>query len=55
MAAQSIGLLYTFTSNALMAYSMIGMLVSIAMAFSGMAVPELSAILPGGIISNLER
>lgn len=55
MAAQSIGLLlYTFTSNALMAYSMIGMLVSIAMAFSGMAVPELSMILPARIISNLE-
>lgn len=55
MAAQSVGLLlYTFTSNAIMAYSMIGMLVSIAMAFSGMAVPELSMILPARIISNLE-
>ncbi|WPA91900.1 ABC transporter permease [Providencia zhijiangensis] len=55
IAAQSIGLLlFSFTSSAIMAYSLIGMLVSIALAFSGMAVPELSMILPARIISNAE-
>ncbi len=55
MSAQSIGLLlYTFTASAITAYSLIGMLVSIALAFSGMAVPELSMILPARIISNIE-
>ncbi len=55
IAAQSIGvLLFSFTSSAIMAYSLIGMLVSIALAFSGMAVPELSMILPARIISNIE-
>lgn len=55
IAAQSIGLLlFSFTSSAIMAYSLIGMLVSIALAFSGMAVPELSMILPAQIISNIE-
>ncbi len=55
IAAQSIGLLlFTFTSSAIMAYSLIGLLVSIAMTFSGMAVPELSMILPAKIISNIE-
>ena len=42
-AAQSIGLLlFTFTGSAITAYSLIGILVSIAMTYSGMAVPELS-------------
>lgn len=55
IAAQSIGLLlFSFTASAITAYSLIGMLVSIALAFSGMAVPELSMILPAQIISNLE-
>ncbi|MBI6549337.1 ABC transporter permease [Xenorhabdus lircayensis] len=55
IAAQSIGLLlFTFTSSAITAYSLIGMLVSIAMTFSGMVVPELSMVLPARIISNLE-
>lgn len=55
IAAQSIGLLlFSFTSSAIMAYSLIGMLVSIALAFSGMAVPELAMILPARIISNAE-
>ena len=55
IAAQSIGLLlFSFTSSAIMAYSLIGMLVSIALAFSGMAVPELSMVLPARIISNAE-
>ena len=56
IAAQSVGLLlFAFTNSAITAYSMIGMLVSIALAFSGMAVPELSMILPAQIISNLDH
>lgn len=55
MAAQSLGiLLFTFTGSALTAYTLIGMLVSIAMTYSGMVVPELSMPLPAQIISNLE-
>ncbi|MBD2783136.1 ABC transporter permease [Xenorhabdus sp. DI] len=55
IAAQSIGLLlFTFTSSAITAYTMIGMLVSIALAFSGMIVPELSMIWPARVISTLE-
>ncbi|AVJ16017.1 antibiotic ABC transporter permease [Serratia sp. MYb239] len=54
-AAQSIGLLlFTFTGSAITAYSLIGILVSIAMTYSGMAVPELSMPLPVRIISNIE-
>ncbi|HEJ9097050.1 TPA: ABC transporter permease [Serratia odorifera] len=55
IAAQSVGLLlYTFTGSAITAYSLIGILVSIALTFSGMAVPELSMPLPARIISNIE-
>lgn len=55
IAAQSIGLLlFTFTSSAITAYSLIGILVSVALTFSGMAVPELSMPLPARIISNIE-
>ncbi|CAI0942800.1 ABC transporter permease [Serratia liquefaciens] len=55
MAAQSIGLLlFTFTSSTITAYSLIAILVSIALTFSGMAVPELSMPLPARIISNIE-
>ncbi|OTA20879.1 hypothetical protein Xbed_01138 [Xenorhabdus beddingii] len=55
MAAQSVGLLlFTFTSSAITAYTLIGLLVSIAMAFSGMVLPELSMVLPARIISHLE-
>ncbi|MDC9580868.1 ABC transporter permease [Xenorhabdus sp. PR6a] len=55
IAAQSIGLLlFTFTSSAITAYTMMGMLVSIALAFSGMIVPELSMIWPARVISTLE-
>ncbi|PHM62153.1 ABC transporter permease [Xenorhabdus ishibashii] len=55
IAAQSIGLLlFTFTNSVITAYTLIGMLVSIAMAFSGMIVPELSMVLPARIISTLE-
>ncbi|WP_323839402.1 ABC transporter permease [Photorhabdus africana] len=55
IAAQSIGLLlFTFTNSTLTAYSLIGVLVSIATTFSGMSVPELSMILPARIIANIE-
>ncbi|WP_297198715.1 ABC transporter permease [uncultured Pluralibacter sp.] len=55
MAAQSIGiLLFTFTKSVITAYTLIGILVSIAMTFSGLAVPELSMPLPAQIISNIE-
>ncbi len=55
MSAQSIGiLLFTFTKSTLTAYTLIGMLVSIAMTFSGIAVPELAMPLPAQIISNIE-
>ncbi len=55
MAAQSLGvLLYTFTRSSLTAYGMMGIMVSIAMTFSGLSVPELSMPLPAQIISNLE-
>lgn len=55
MAAQSIGLvLFTFTGSIITAYSLIGILVSIALTFSGMAVPELSMPLPARIIANIE-
>ncbi|CDG48552.1 ABC transporter permease [Serratia symbiotica] len=55
MAAQSIGLLlFTFTSSTIIAYSLIGILVSIALTFSGIAVPELSMPLPARIIANLQ-
>ncbi|WP_431224016.1 ABC transporter permease [Serratia sp. L9] len=55
MAAQSVGLLlYTFTGSSITAYTLIGMLVSIALTFSGLAVPELSMPLPARIISNIE-
>lgn len=54
MAAQSIGLLlFTFTSSTI-AYSLIGILVSIALTFSDTAVPELSMPLPARIIANLQ-
>ncbi|WFQ78658.1 ABC transporter permease [Xenorhabdus sp. SF857] len=55
IAAQSIGLLlFTFTNTAITAYTLIGMLVSIAMTFSGMIVPQLAMIWPARIISMLE-
>lgn len=47
IAAQSIGiLLFTFTKTVITAYTLIGILVSIALTFSGLAVPELSMPLP---------
>ncbi|MFE8048079.1 ABC transporter permease [Brenneria goodwinii] len=55
MAAQSIGvLLFTFTRTALTAYTMMGIIVSIALTFSGLAVPELSMPLPAQIIAQIE-
>lgn len=55
IAAQSIGLLlFTFTSTTITAYTMMGIFVSIALTFAGIAVPELSMPLPARIISNIE-
>ncbi len=55
MAAQSLGvLLFTFTGSAITAYTLMGIMVSIALTFSGMAMPELSMPLPAQIIANLE-
>lgn len=55
IAAQSIGiLLFTFTKTVITAYTLIAILVSIALTFSGLAVPELSMPLPAQIISNIE-
>ncbi|AKJ43230.1 hypothetical protein SOASR032_25960 [Pragia fontium] len=55
MAAQSIGLLlFTFTKDIITAYTLIGLLVGIAMTYSGIAVPELSMPLAAQIIANIE-
>lgn len=55
MAAQSIGLLlFTFTKDIITAYTLIGLLVGIAMTYSGIAVPELSMPLIAQIIANIE-
>ncbi|QBH97735.1 ABC transporter permease [Limnobaculum zhutongyuii] len=55
MAAQSIGLLlFTFTKDIITAYTLIGLLVGIAMTYSGTAVPELSMPLIAQIIANIE-
>lgn len=55
IAAQSLGLLlFSFTQTSITAYTLMGMLVSIAMTFSGLSVPELSMPLPAQIIANLE-
>lgn len=55
VAAQSIGmLLFTFTDSAITAYTLMGILVGIALTFSGLAVPVLSMPLPAQIISEIE-
>lgn len=55
MAAQSLGiLLFSFTGSAITAYMMMGIMVSIALTFSGTAMPELSMPWPAQLISNLE-
>nr|WP_075183013.1 ABC transporter permease [Pantoea sp. 1.19] len=55
MAAQSLGLLlYSFTTSALYAYTFTGMFVGVALAFSGLAIPQLSMPLPAQIIAQLQ-
>ncbi|MGL4860931.1 MAG: ABC transporter permease [Enterobacteriaceae bacterium] len=55
VAAQSLGvLLFTFTKSIITAFSLIGALVSVALSFSGLLVPELSMPLPAQIIANIE-
>ncbi len=55
IAAQSLAVfLFTFTRTAITAYTLMALMVSIAMTFSGMAVPELSMPWPAQLISNLE-
>lgn len=55
MAAQSLGvMLFTFTGSAITAYSMMGIFVSLALTFSGIAMPELSMPWPAQLISNIE-
>lgn len=55
IAAQSIGiLLFTFTKNAIDAYTYIGILVGLALTYSGIVVPELSMPWIARFISSLE-
>nr|WP_314424411.1 ABC transporter permease [uncultured Erwinia sp.] len=55
MAAQSLGvLLFTFTGSAITAYSLMGIFVSLALTFSGIAMPELSMPWPAQLIANIE-
>lgn len=55
IAAQSIGvLLFAFTGNAITAYTLVGMMVGIALTFSGQVIPELAMSPPARIISMLE-
>lgn len=54
-AAQSIGmLLFVFTKSIFTAYSLIGMLVSIALAFSGFAMPIMAMAWPAQIVANIQ-
>lgn len=55
IAAQSIGiLLYSFTKTAIDAYTYIGILVGLALTYSGIVVPELSMPWIARFISSLE-
>lgn len=55
MAAQSLGLmLFTFTNSAISAYTLMAIFVTIALAFSGLGMPELSMPLPAQFIANME-
>ncbi|OCG27879.1 antibiotic ABC transporter permease [Gilliamella sp. wkB108] len=55
IAAQSIGiLLYTFTKTTIDAYTYIGVLVGLALTYSGIVVPELSMPWIARLISSLE-
>lgn len=54
-AAQGIGtLLFVFTKSIFTAYSLIAMLVSIALAFSGFAMPIMAMAWPAQIIANIQ-
>lgn len=55
LAAQSLGMiLYTLTPSTNMAFTLIGLLVSIALSFSGLAMPEFSLTIIGKVISEME-
>lgn len=55
MAAQSIGLLlFTFTGSAITAYTLMGIMVGLALTFSGTVIPELSMPPIARFISNIE-
>lgn len=55
IAAQSLGLfIFTFTSSAISAYTLMAVMVSLALTFSGLAMPELSMPLSAKIIADLE-
>lgn len=55
MAAQSLGiLLFTFTRSTIDAYSFIGLLVGLALTYSGVVVPELSMPWIARVISSIE-
>lgn len=55
IAAQSIGiLLFTYTKSTLTAYSLIGILVGLALTYSGIAVPEISMPLIAKVIAQIE-
>lgn len=55
IAAQSLGvMLFTFTKTAISAYTLMAIFVTIALAFSGLGMPELSMPLPAQFIANLE-
>jgi ABC-2 type transport system permease protein len=55
MAAQSIGvLLFTFTRTVINAYSLIGILVGLALTYSGITVPEISMPLVAQLIAQIE-
>lgn len=55
IAAQSVGmLLFVFTKSIFTAYSLIGMLVSLALAFSGFAMPIMAMAWPAQIVANIQ-
>lgn len=55
IAAQSVGLLlFTFTKDIITAYSLIGLLVGMAMTYSGLTIPELSMPWIAQMIANIE-
>lgn len=55
MSAQSIGLLlFAFTESAITAYTLMGILVGIALTFSGVVIPELSMPPVARLIANIE-